>query len=562
MVRDARGGWLAACALVLLCALLGALTACNTLEVRIEPPATPTRASEATATPPARPAPTITVDASDDASGDASGDESGDVSGWGTITDHTFGVSFRYPAGWQPADAGEPGARFAGEDGFFEIGAMGGDSLDDVVAAEAGHHLRPYGSQPIIESLRVAGQEARLILPASDQPSGMAAQAALIVRYPRPVTLSGQSVPFFVLWADAAHIRTIAQTLQFRGDASGAGGATPPSPVIWRMLPPGLVFSGAGGLNLVDADEQPVLLHNDPQAVLSPDGSRLLIYNATQQDVWLFDRGEGALWKLTDTPERAECCLRWWPARPDVVLFQSLPAPADGPLAGIQGYLATVDLDRQQYHVLDPEHAFGQTQFAASPDGQSLAYSDGETAWLHRWDGVERFDPAERGLLVRGGVQLNQPAWSPDGGRLAWIVKGPLAVDGGLRAGVAVFDLEAGSAEVLHAYQPAGDGWPSAPVWSPTGAWLAFSDSSPSEQAGLWIARVAGEAEERHLGLGGNPIWSPDGRWLVFLSIDEQGVPTYAALSVETWDRRTLNLPVDRYGELRDWIRLTGDEAP
>jgi Tol biopolymer transport system component len=245
------------------------------------------------------------------------------------------------------------------------------------------------------------------------------------------------------------------------------------------------------------------------------------------------------------------------------VLFQSAPAGTEGPQSGAPGYLTAVGVDGQGYHVLDPEHAFGLGQFAPSPDGQTIAYSDGETAWLYRWGGAERFDPAAYGLMVEGGaVRVNQPAWSPDGQRLAWIVKAPLAVDGGLRVGVALFELEGRTAQVLHPYEPQGQGWPAAPVWSPDGAWLAFGDSSASERAGLWIARTGSETpEERHLGLGGNPIWSPDGRWLAFQSVGEDGLLTYVALNVETWERRTLNIPADRYGQLVDWIPLPPDET-
>jgi hypothetical protein len=387
----------------------------------------------------------------------------------------------------------------------------------------------------------------------------MVDQAALIVRYPQPLGFSGQSAEFFVLWADHIHIRAIAETLQFKLQTNAAETPTPTDPIAWEVLPPGLVFSNGAGLNMIDAEEQPIKLHNDPQAALSPDGSRLLTYDATQQDVWLLDRIQGTIWKLTDTPERPECCLRWWPGRPDAVLFQSTPAGIEGPQSGAPAYLTTIGVDGQGYHVLDPEHAFGLGQFAPSPDGQTIAYSDGETAWLYRWGGAERFDPAAYGLMVEGGaVRVNQPAWSPDGQRLAWIVKAPLAVDGGLRVGVALFELEGRTAQVLHPYEPPGEGWPAAPVWSPDGAWLAFGDSSASERAGLWIARTGSETpeerEERHLGLGGNPIWSPDGRWLAFQSVGEDGVPAYVTLNVETWERRALNLPADRYGQLIDWL--------
>jgi len=129
---------------------------------------------------------------------------------WATFSNLTYAISLQYPADWQPvpgygsAEIGE--VRFAAINGFFQIDAMDADSIDDVAAAEAGHRLQPYGSQPTIETLQIQGQEARLILPSADQPTGMYYQAALIVRYPQPVNVIGTPCHFFVLWADSSHM--------------------------------------------------------------------------------------------------------------------------------------------------------------------------------------------------------------------------------------------------------------------------------------------------------------------------------------------------------------------
>ena len=136
---------------------------------------------------------------------------------WTTFSSPAFAVSLQYPADWQPAGYGSPETgeiRFAGINGFFHINSMDGDSIDSVAAAEAGHRLQPYGSQPTIETLQIQGQEARLILPSNDQPAGMQSQAALIVRYPQVQTIVW-SPRYFVLWADWPHIRAIAETLRF-----------------------------------------------------------------------------------------------------------------------------------------------------------------------------------------------------------------------------------------------------------------------------------------------------------------------------------------------------------
>ena len=136
---------------------------------------------------------------------------------WTTFSSPAFAVSLQYPADWQPAGYGSPETgeiRFAGINGFFHINSMDGESIDSVAAAETGHRLQPYGSQPTIETLQIQGQEARLIPPSSDQPVGMQYQAALIVRYPSMATIVW-SPRYFILWADSPHIRAIAETLRF-----------------------------------------------------------------------------------------------------------------------------------------------------------------------------------------------------------------------------------------------------------------------------------------------------------------------------------------------------------
>jgi len=138
---------------------------------------------------------------------------------WVEYSNPVFSVSLEHPADWEP----EPGygspetgdIKYAGINGFFQINAMDTESIDLAAAAEAGHKLQPYGSNPTIERLQIQGQEARLILPSGDQPAGMGYQAGLIVRYPQPVNISGTPCRFFILWADQAHIRTLAETIRF-----------------------------------------------------------------------------------------------------------------------------------------------------------------------------------------------------------------------------------------------------------------------------------------------------------------------------------------------------------
>lgn len=124
----------------------------------------------------------------------------------------TYKVTFGYPADWTPVSE----ERYEGTDGFFMVGAVGGPMvIQEVCQNEAFHVLRPYGTSPTIQRLTLRGQEACLILPSTDQPQEMRGQAALIVRYPAPVTIGGQVYQYFILYADRNHIREFADSLEF-----------------------------------------------------------------------------------------------------------------------------------------------------------------------------------------------------------------------------------------------------------------------------------------------------------------------------------------------------------
>ena len=91
-------------------------------------------------------------------------------------------------------------------------------NLDEVAQSEAQHVLKPFGSNPSVESLLVQSQDARLILPSGDQPKTTADEPAwgeLLVRYPRPVLVNRSLAEFFVLAGDVNHIRELASTIAF-----------------------------------------------------------------------------------------------------------------------------------------------------------------------------------------------------------------------------------------------------------------------------------------------------------------------------------------------------------
>ncbi|MBX9976503.1 LysM peptidoglycan-binding domain-containing protein [Cytobacillus firmus] len=129
-----------------------------------------------------------------------------------TYTNTTYKVTFQYPSNWRKVNE----ERYEGADGFFQISAISaGENLDEVCHGEAFHPLRPYGSMPSILKTRIQNQEACYIFPSKDQPAEMLNQSALIVRYPTPITIQGETYNYFILWADQPHLKEIASSLVF-----------------------------------------------------------------------------------------------------------------------------------------------------------------------------------------------------------------------------------------------------------------------------------------------------------------------------------------------------------
>jgi dipeptidyl aminopeptidase/acylaminoacyl peptidase len=344
--------------------------------------------------------------------------------------------------------------------------------------------------------------------------------------------------------------------------ASGAAALATP--------PPGLVYRVSNGLWLVGGTGQAVQVSDRTNAILSPHADQVLYNDWETNDLWLFDLSTGLRVNLTATPDDSECCYRWWPGRPDIVVFSQKPQEL-APVSWALGFLGVAAIDGSGSQVLDEQHHTAGLP-ALSPDGQTIAYGGGTVGWLYRWEtGPEPFDPADFGLgAADGELAIGAPAWSPDGTRLAWMIDAGNANPDG-RIAIGVFDMEERTSWMLHTHDPPGlQGWlptpiwtseghlniegrVSAPCWSPDGRWLAFATlaQDPAERE-IWVARADGLGqEERCLGPGKNPVWGPDGRWLAFsdapIEADEHWM-----VEVQTWRAHQLGLPPG--AEIAAWV--------
>ncbi len=136
---------------------------------------------------------------------------------------------------------------------------------------------------------------------------------------------------------------------------------------------------------------------------------------------------------------------------------------------------------------------------AFSRSGTALAFTlDG--VWTARADGAGR-----RRIVPRFAEYLTytDPAWSPDGTRIAYI-----RIDNGHETAELWLVRKDGSGlhglSVVHAAD--------APSWSPDGRWIAYAGDGG-------LSEVRADGSRRRLLLARDvvsPVWSPDGRWIAF----------------------------------------------
>jgi len=203
--------------------------------------------------------------------------------------------------------------------------------------------------------------------------------------------------------------------------------------------------------------------------------------------------------------------------------LDTTPAPAtitpartsSSPSSSTQTALAALQATQRPTATRRPTQTSTPTATPIGGGAGQIAYVSNLTGlpqiWLMNADGTA---PRRISEMPEGACQ---PAWAPDGTRLAII--SPCAFNQETYPGASIFIITVDSTEVVRL--PTVPGGDFDPAWSPDGTRIAFTSLRDFNRAQVYVINLADNTVKSisaNTVRDSQPYWSPDGRQVVFVS--------------------------------------------
>ena len=313
---------------------------------------------------------------------------------------------------------------------------------------------------------------------------------------PRPLvddlTLVGTGTPGSQKPQFSPDGRYVAYVSSKEGPADGAGSADlttgGDAPEIWlRDLEAG-------------TDRQLTALGSRINALRWSPDSRTLLFTSDRygsQDVWTVDVASGQATRLTADP-RYEVYPDWHPSGDEILYVRMNDAWTDHivmkmPATGGEAEVLFRDTDFFDYRA---GLSFGTPR--VSPDGEHVLFRSLRSGWHNYW--VVPYDGGTPVQVAPAEADQSHARWSPSGDRILFLENHNGTIDVrvvAMRDGQPAGDptVVASPASVLGRDEAMGE--IEGPAWSPDGTRIALSLSTPTRPADLYVVDVASGAATR-----------------------------------------------------------------
>ncbi len=249
-----------------------------------------------------------------------------------------------------------------------------------------------------------------------------------------------------------------------------------------------------------DGSHVRLLVKNAADAAVSTDGRQIAFVR--DRAIWVMGRDGSGQRKLT-SPGTSRDGAPAWSADGGAVFFaRSIPA-----LDEISS-IFSIRSNGTGLRRLTPKEMSCVGAPAASPDGRLVAYTDDSPCDGHAGPDIFAVTTAGRPAnlpFVFPETMISQnPAWAPDGRRLAYVASDPE------RGGSAIY-VSSSDRSPPQRVAPAEHAW--APAWSPDGRWITFATGGSLND--IWLVRADGtrrQALTHSSADDGDPAWLPPPR--------------------------------------------------